>query len=283
MIFMLWFQLRNELWKLFGKKRTYIGSGMFFLAQSLGILLFQFGQGPYRALVQDLAHAGFPAEQFITNLTVASFLLVPIVYFLLPLYVSLIGGDMVAKEAEDGTLRMILCRPISRLRLLGLKWLAGAIFSLVLVLSLGLFSVALASVFFPSGGLFVALPLDQIISAFEGATAWERFAAVHVFMTFEAVTLMSLAFMFSCFNMKPAAATILAISVFFINMIMHDMPYFREMREWFMVHHLYVWTHLFRSQIPWWRVGQSLCVLAGYNLTFLIVGYSAFQARDIKS
>ena len=48
------------------------------------------------------------------------------------------------------------------------------------------------------------------MSTFDGAAAWERFAIVHLFMTFEAVTLMSLAFMFSCFNMKPAAATILA-------------------------------------------------------------------------
>src|SRR3954467_13196225 len=157
---MLWLQLRNELWKLFGKKRTYIGSGMFFLAQSIGILLFQFGQGPYGQLVADIRHARFSSDQFVTNLTVASFLLVPIVYFLLPLYVSLVGGDMVAKEAEDGTLRMILCRPISRLRLLFLKWFAGVIFSFLLVISLGLFSVIVASVFFPSGGLFVVVPLD---------------------------------------------------------------------------------------------------------------------------
>jgi ABC-2 type transport system permease protein len=280
---MLWLQLRNELWKLFGKQRTYIGSGMFFLAQSIGILLFQFGQGPYRMLVADIEKLGFQADHFVTNLTVASFLLVPIVYFLLPLYVSLVGGDMVAKEAEDGTLRMILCRPISRLRLLLLKWLAAAIFSLILVVSLGIFSATLASVFFPSGGLFVVLPLDQIISTFDGLQAWERFAAVHFFMTFEAVTLMSLAFMFSCFNIKPAAATILAISVFFISMILHDMPYFRDMREWFMVHHLYVWTHIFRQTIPWWRIGESLSILAGYNLTFLIIGCAAFQRRDIKS
>jgi ABC-2 type transport system permease protein len=279
----LWLQLRNELWKLFGKKRTYIGSGMFFLAQALGILIFQFGKGPYRMLVRDIERLGFSADHFITNLTVASFLLVPIVYFLLPLYVSLVGGDMVAKEAEDGTLRMILCRPISRLRLLFLKWLAAAIFSLVLVLSLGLFSATLASVFFPSGGLFVVLPLDRIVSTFDGIEAWERFAGVHFFMTFEAVTLMSLAFMFSCFNIKPAAATILAISVFFISMILHDMPYFHDMREWFMVHHLYVWTHIFRQQIPWWRIGESLSILAGYNLTFLIIGCAAFQSRDIKS
>jgi ABC-2 type transport system permease protein len=280
---MLWFQLRNELWKLFGKQRTYIGSGMFFLAQSLGILLFQFGQGPYRQLVRDIEHLGLSADHFVTNLTVASFLLVPIVYFLLPLYVSLVGGDMVAKEAEDGTLRMILCRPISRLRLLALKWLAGAVFSLILVISLGVFSIMLASVFFPSGGLFVVLPLDQIVGTFDGAAAWERFVIVHLFMTFEAVTLMSLAFMFSCFNIKPAAATILGISVFFISMIMHDMPYFREMREWTMVHHLYVWSNFFRPNIPWWRVGESLSILAGYNLTFIIIGCAVFHRRDIKS
>src|SRR6266705_2577113 len=174
---MLWFQLRNELWKLFGKKRTYIGSGMFFLAQRIGILLFQFGRSPYRQLVRDLENFGFSPDHFVTNLTVASFLLVPIVYFLLPLYVSLVGGDMVAKEAEDGALRMILCRPISRLRLLLLKWLAGAVFSLILVISLGVFSVLVASVFFPSGGLFVVLPLDRIIGSFEGAAGWQRFAA----------------------------------------------------------------------------------------------------------
>src|SRR5215469_15302533 len=280
---MLWFQLRNELWKLFGKKRTYIGSGAFFLAQSIGILLFQFGQGPYRELVRDIERSGLSADHFVTNLTVASFLLVPIGYFLLPLYVALVGGDMVAKEAEDGTLRMILSRPISRLRLLFLKWMAGAVFSLVLVLSLGLFGAIFARAFFPSGGLFVVMPMERFFSSFDGATAWERFAAVHLFMTVEAVTLMTLAFMFSCFNIKPAAATILAISVFFLSMILHDMPYFREMREWFMVHHLYVWTHFFRSNVHWWRVGQSLSILAGYNLTFLIIGCTAFQQRDIKS
>jgi ABC-2 type transport system permease protein len=280
---MLLLQLRNELWKLFGKKRTYIGSSMFFLAQTIGILLFQFGKGPYRDLMHDIESAGFPADHYVSNLTIASFLLVPIAYFLLPLYVALVGGDMVAKEAEDGTLRMILSRPISRLRLLLLKWMAGAVFSLALVLSLGLFGAVFASAFFPSGGLFVALPLERFMSGFDGTAAWERFAAVHLFLTVEAVTLMTLAFMFSCFNVKPAAATILAISFFFISMILHDMPYFKDLREWFMVHHLYVWSHFFRQHIPWWRVGESLSILAGYNLTFLIIGCAAFQVRDIKS
>ena len=34
--------LRNELWKLFGKKRTYIGFGAFLLAQNGMLLMFRF-------------------------------------------------------------------------------------------------------------------------------------------------------------------------------------------------------------------------------------------------
>jgi ABC-2 type transport system permease protein len=280
---MFFLQLRNELWKLFGKKRTYIGTTMFLLAQGIIILILEFAQGPYQQMSRDIENSGHPAEHFMSNLTIATLTLTPIAYFLLPLYVALVGGDLVAKEAEDGTLRMILCRPISRLRLLLLKWIAGGIFSLALTLSFGLFGMLFARVFFPSGGLFVFLPIDRIMSTFDGGEAWGRFAVVHVVMTMEAVTLMTLAFMFSCFNIKPAAATILAISFFFISMILHDMPYFRDMKEWFLVHHLYVWAHFFRQPVPWWKVWESVSILAGYNLTFLIVGCAVFQARDIKS
>ncbi len=35
-------QLKNELWKLFGKKRTYIGFGAFVLAQTAMLLMFKY-------------------------------------------------------------------------------------------------------------------------------------------------------------------------------------------------------------------------------------------------
>src|SRR5688500_3839932 len=144
---MFFLQLRNELWKLFGKKRTYIGSAMFLLAQGIIILLMQFGQGPYRSLIRDIERTGHQADQFTSYLTIATITLTPIAYFLLPLYVALVGGDLVAKEAEDGTLRMILSRPVSRFRLLVLKWVAGAIFAFLLTMTFGLFGALFASIF----------------------------------------------------------------------------------------------------------------------------------------
>ena len=38
----MFYHHRNELWKLFGKKRTYIGFGAFVLAQNAMLLMFRF-------------------------------------------------------------------------------------------------------------------------------------------------------------------------------------------------------------------------------------------------
>src|SRR5438128_10663171 len=152
---MFYLQLRNELWKLFAKKRTYIGFLMFLLAQNVIILLFRFTNGPRVSMMRTLEGNGYLAREFISALTVATFMLLPIAYMLLPLYVSLVGGDLVAKEVEDGTLRMILSRPISRFRLLLVKWLAGVAFCGLLVVALGAMALVFARCWFPWRGMFV--------------------------------------------------------------------------------------------------------------------------------
>jgi ABC-2 type transport system permease protein len=279
---MFYLQLRNELWKLFGKKRTYIGFVMFLLAQNLIGLVFKFTRAS-RPLQRMLEANGYLPESFISALTVASIMLIPLAAFLLPLYVALVGGDLVAKEAEDGTLRMILSRPISRARLLWVKWLAGGVFSALLVAALGAFGLGFARFYFPWGGLFVWMPEQGIFSILDSRTGLAHYAAAHLMLVTEAASIMTLAYMFSCFNIKPAAATILALSLVFVSFIMEHIPYFRDYRDWFFTYHLHLWQYMFAETIPWWRVGQSLCLLAGYNVTFFLVGLTVFSFRDIKS
>src|SRR5207249_6883474 len=100
---MFYHHLRNELWKLFGKKRTYIGFGMFLLAQNAMLLAFRFTRWQSDA-ERLLEGNGYLAQDFISALTVAVLMLIPQIILLMPLYTTLIGGDLVAKEAEDGTL-----------------------------------------------------------------------------------------------------------------------------------------------------------------------------------
>jgi ABC-2 type transport system permease protein len=278
-----YYQLRNELWKLFGKKRTYIGFGMFLLAEAALILLLRYTHGPRRDMVRRLELMGYPADQFLSNLTMAMAMMVPVAYVLMPLYVALVGGDLVAKEAEDGTLRMILSRPISRLRLVTIKWLAGTVFSLVLVLVLGVSGVIFASCFFPPGSMFALLPMEGIFGLFDAHAGFTRYASAIGLLTVKAVTVMGLGWMFSCFNMKPAAATILALSVFMVSRLIQEIPYFHDLQGWFLTYHLNFWMKVFVQPIPWPDICESLCILFGYNLTFFIVGSAAFQVRDIKS
>src|SRR6266851_10453702 len=166
---MFYYHLRNELWKLFGKKRTYIGFGAFLLAQNAMLLAFRFTRWQ-TDMQRMLAGNGYLAEEYVSALTVAVVMLIPQVILLMPLYAALVGGDLVAKEAEDGTLRMILSRPISRFQLLLVKWLAGIVFCAVLVAILGGTALLFARIWFPWRSMFVYAPgtVFNVLGASEG-------------------------------------------------------------------------------------------------------------------
>lgn len=280
---MFFLQWRQELRKLFGKRRTYIGFGAFLVAQGAMITLFRFTHAT-NGIRRMLEGGGFPVQAFISAQTIATAVVIPAAFLLMPLYATLVGGDLVAKEAEDGTLRMILARPISRLRLLGLKWLAGAFFALLLALSLGAFGILFARMWFPWGSLFAMLPGDGPgFSVFSGGSGLAHYALAHLILAANATTVLTLAFMFSCFNMKPAAATILALSVLFANLVMMNIPWFADYKAWFVTYHLDAWQWVFLQPVPWTRIAASLSLLAGFNATFFTIGAVAFQARDLKS
>lgn len=282
-VFLFWRQFRNELIKLFGKRRTYIGFGAFLLAQNAVILMFRFSHAT-RGLRRQLESGGYPVEEYLTALTIATQVVIPVAFLLLPLYAALIGGDLVAKETEEGTLRMVLARPISRVRLLALKWLAGAFFSVCLSLSLGMFGLALAYPWFPSGGLFaINLSGGGGFSVFSQTEGLWRFALAHLLLATKTMTVMGLGFGFSCFNMKPAAATILALTLLFANSVLMNIPWFSEYRGWFITHHLDIWQLVLQQRVPWTDMGESLSILLGYNVTFFVIGATSFQLRDIKS
>jgi ABC-2 type transport system permease protein len=275
-------QFFNELWKLFAKKRTYIGLAMFLIAQNAVILLFRFTRAT-GAMKRTLEGNGYSVTEYMSALTLSTMMVIVMAYTLLPLYVTLMGGDFVAKEVEDGTLRMILSRPIARLRLILLKWLAGGVFSAVMVFALGGFGWVFSALWFPpTGGLFVWLPGEvfSVYGFWEGAG---HYVAAHVAMLAKAQTMLTLALMFSCFNMKPAAATVLALSLVLITRILMEIPYFHDLQHWFLAYHLDVWRLLFLHQIPWARITESMSVLAAANVSMLVIGCAAFHLRDIKS
>lgn len=278
---MLLAQLKNELWKLFGKKRTYIGFGAFVLAQTAMLMAFKFSRWQ-NDMERMLSSNGYLPAEFISALTVSVVMLIPQIILLMPLYASLVGGDLVAKEYEDGTLRMILSRPISRARLLLVKWIAGIIFATTLVLVLGITALSFASLLFPWKGMFVFAP-GMAFGVFSPGEGLLRFAFSHLFLAVNASVILSVAFMFSCFNMKPAAATIVALSYLFVNVVMEGIPFFDRYENWFITHHFRCWLLVFQDPVPWARILESETILFAVCGTALTIGSTVFYVRDIKS
>jgi len=164
-----------------------------------------------------------------------------------------------------------------------LKWLSGVVFSILLVAMLAAGGLLFSAACFPAaGGLFAQLP-EQLPSLLPFSEGLPRFLFAHVVMLAKAVTILSLALMFSCCNLKPAAASILALSLIMIDRILMEIPFFHQLKAYFLGHYLNCWQLMFVDPIPWWQIGQAVSLLAGLSLTFLIVGISIFQVRDIKS
>src|ERR1039458_7063051 len=88
---MFYRHLRNELWKLFGKKRTYIGFGAFLLAQNAMLLTFRFTHWQDQ-MERMLEGNGYLAQEYLSALTVAVIMLIPQILLLMPLYAASRGS-----------------------------------------------------------------------------------------------------------------------------------------------------------------------------------------------
>ena len=139
-------QFGFELFKLYARRRTHIGFGAFLALQLLILGLLQHPRA--KAQVAALLDAnGLDFADHYRGLTLAIVIIAFSFTFLGGLYVALVAGDIVAKEVEDGTLRLVLARPVSRVRLLLVKLAACVTYSLSLVAFLGCTALIFASVY----------------------------------------------------------------------------------------------------------------------------------------
>ncbi|MCC7517922.1 MAG: ABC transporter permease [Verrucomicrobiae bacterium] len=275
--------LKNELWKLFARKRSFLGFGAFLAVEGLILLLMQLPK-PTREVSRLLGKNGYAFEEYYSGLTLGLLMLLFTVFLIGGLFLALVSGDMVAKEAEEGTLRMALARPVTRLRLVLVKWIACVIYGIVLIVFIAATSL-LAGVLYRRGlgNLFVFSPIEQIFSVFETREGLIRFVRAIALLAFSLQAISTLGFAFSCFNMKPAAATILTLTVFFVDFVLRTIPYFQGIERYFLTWHTACWIRTFHTLVPWWDIAESLAYLGAFNLSLFLVGAAAFCSRDLKS
>lgn len=279
---MLFPQLRGELLKLFARRRTYIGFGAFVLVELLFLFLHYM---PFvkRFLQNQIERNGYGFGDYFSGITLA-FMVVGWTCFLLgSLYLALVAGDVVAKEVEDGTMRMILNRPVSRARVVCVRYIAAVFYTFIMMAFIAGSALAIGVAKQGTGGMFVWNIQVKLFAVYEFAPALERYLWSLPLLGLSFVTITSVGFMFSCCNMKPATASILCLSVTFIDWILHNIPQFEDIKQYFLSTHMETWMNVFQPQIPVMKMLEDYAYLIGANLTFLIVGIVVFQSRDFKS
>lgn len=272
----------NELLKLVARKRSHIGFGAF-LALEIAFLALLHLPRVRAGIEKLLSRNGLSVEQYFSGTTVAVMIVALTIVFLGALFIALVAGDIVAKEAEDGTLRMLLCRPMSRLELLAAKVMACATYSCALILFIGVSALAMGLAYRGWGSLFVFSPAEGVFAFHPPWPGLWRYALAVAALAFTAQTFTAVGFMLSCFNMKPAAATILTLSACFIDTLLRMTPYFESIQEWFLSYHIVVWIHMFEPHVPWARFAEAIVFLVAWDITFVAIGIAHFLRRDIRS
>lgn len=281
MIFL--YQLLGELRKLFARRRTYIGYVVFLVFEALLLGLWvRVGKAQFADLAE---RNGVPLELLSSSLTATYWIMGFSMFLLGSIYFALVAGDIVAKETEDGNMRMVLARPVSRLRILLLKYIAVIVYTVSFVVFVGVTGYSMALMALGSeGGLFVWNPEMYVLSIFEDRDEafWRLFVGA-AFMGLSMCVVTSLGFFFSCLKIKPAAASVLALSVFFIDFVLQNIPFLANHKDVFITFRMANWIYVLQNSIPWERLVESYAILMGLNLSLFVLGWMMFQSRDFKT
>lgn len=275
-------QWRGELTKLFARRRTYIGFGVFVVLEALILWLIQVkGIGPVQ---RAIVGSGESMDQYFSALTVAFLIFVMAVFLLGALFLTLVAGDIVAKESEDGHMRLLLARPVSRFRLLLLKYLTCTGYAMLLVQFLAWTAFVLGLILRGWGGGFCVWIQDvSLVEFYDWDEGLRRYAIGTLAMGMCMTVISSVAFFLSCFRVKPAAATIGALAYILVDFILKNSGFMESYRHLLLTRHMTVWTRFMAETIEWPLVARGFAILIAVNITLFTLGYAVFESRDLKS
>ncbi len=270
-----------ELYKIFRKWRTYIG----FIAIAVLIPIIQIamlieGEKSLDFMTRNLQQSFI----FVGNLLngyLISYIILNALTIHIPFLVTLVAGDLLAGEATAGTYRLLLTRPVSRVKLVTSKFLAGIIYTTLLVLWLSVLSLGLGILIFSVGELIVIKPATVIIFA-RGDVFW-RFLLAYGFAVLSMSVVASLAFLFSSLvenSIGPIISTMAVIIVFVIVSAI-EINLFQNIKPYLFTNYMLSWRLFFDDPVDFGEIAKSVGILVGHIFIFFGLALFIFKRKDI--
>lgn len=293
----MWKLLQIELFKIFRRPRTYIP----FAAIAAMILIIQLGLkfdglSYMELLMSSLSDTFNMPFSLMLNGYLVAFVILNTLLIQVPLLVALVAGDMVAGEANMGTLRLLVTRPVSRTQLMLVKFGASVIYTILLLLWMALLALFLSMWIFGTNDMFIAR--DTVLEHIRAADVMWRYIAAFGYAMVALSTVAALAFLLSVFAENSIGPIVATISIVIVLTILSEMRipiYDNTVKPWLFTSHMLAWKGFFYSRsdgqggtingsvenLP--SILRSLGVLLTYIVAFVTAAIWVFRKKDILS
>jgi ABC-2 type transport system permease protein len=197
--------------------------------------------------------------------------------------VALVAGDALAGEANMGTMRLLLTKPVSRTGVVLVKFAAAIIYALLLLVWLAVVGLGLSIVLFGTGDM-INLKSDAFVMLLEQDIMW-RYLLAFAFAALAMTTVAALSVLLSVFgdnSIGPIIGTmgIIVVLTIFSNL---EVPLFNTIKPWLFTTHMIAWKGFFDAPVPYDAIWQSVMVLVVYIVLFIAATIIVFNKKDIQS
>lgn len=290
----MWTLLQIELFKIFKRPRTYIA----FVAIAAIVVLIQLalyldGKTYVNFMLQSIER--FNVEGKMLNGYFVCYFILQTLLIHVPLLIALVGGDMIAGEANMGTLRLLISKPINRSTLLISKFLASTIYTLLLLIWMAILSLLVSLIVFGPGDLMVFQ--SQVIIQIPRSDVFWRYIAAFGFAAIAMTTVSALSFFLSLFAENSIGPIVAAMSVIIVCTILTtmDLPLFISMKPYLFTSHMLGWKGFFDikasadgsaetgsiQNLP--AILRSAFILVVHIIGFVGAAVIIFRKKDILS
>jgi ABC-2 type transport system permease protein len=208
----------------------------------------------------------------------------------LPLLVIVVAADIVSSEHQDGTIKLLLTRPVKRWKILLSKYLTLLIFTTLTVVAMGVFSYVISGLFFGYKGwdapMFTGF---TIVNGTFDATGVKMIPHWHLLLMnyglgwIAAIAVATLSFMVSVLVRGTATGMGVMLAVLIGGSIMVELATDFPLTKYVFTTHLHLTDYIngVPTAVEGLTLGYSLAVLAIWSAAALLISFVTFTKRDV--
>lgn len=197
------------------------------------------------------------------------------------LFSVIVAASIVASEFSQGTIKMLLSRPVKRWKILTSKYLITLIFAFVLTIVAFVSTIIASYLFYDSSGGAI---LDYRNGSVVEVSYWGRVLVLYALQFVGVIVYTTFAFMIGSVFRSSSLAIGLSIFLLFVGPnIVFFLSNYEFVKYIFFTHTDltgYVTGNVFVQGMTW---PLSIAVLTVYILLFLAISYLSFTKRDVTA